>query len=229
MIGLLAAHSVTSLDVVHCGDARVITAGLPDSSVDLIFTDPPYFRDCLWMYGWLAAMAARVLRPGGWLLAMGGGQYADVILPAMARHLTYHYTLEVALTGTATATWRPHGQTTPVIARTKPIYAFAKGRSAPRTVVYTPFAGDGNDKRWHHWGQDMKSARYFIDCFSRPGDLVLDPFVGGGTTAVVCKHLDRRFIGIDSDPAAVETTRGRLRNQFYAPRQENQLALAFAM
>lgn len=35
---------------------------------------------------------------------------------------------------------------------------------------------------------------------SAPGDIVLDPFLGSGTTAVVCKKLDRRFIGIDLVP-----------------------------
>lgn len=34
---------------------------------------------------------------------------------------------------------------------------------------------------------------------SRPGDLVLDPFVGSGTTCVVAKKLGRRFIGVDLD------------------------------
>ncbi len=34
---------------------------------------------------------------------------------------------------------------------------------------------------------------------TRPGDLVFDPFLGSGTTAVVCRKLDRRFIGIELD------------------------------
>jgi site-specific DNA-methyltransferase (adenine-specific) len=34
---------------------------------------------------------------------------------------------------------------------------------------------------------------------SHPGSMVLDPFQGSGTTAVVCKKLDRRFIGIEQD------------------------------
>ena len=34
---------------------------------------------------------------------------------------------------------------------------------------------------------------------SKPGDLVLDPFLGSGTTAVTAKKLDRRFCGIEID------------------------------
>jgi site-specific DNA-methyltransferase (adenine-specific) len=35
---------------------------------------------------------------------------------------------------------------------------------------------------------------------SRPGDLVLDPFLGSGTTAVVARKLGRRFLGVEADP-----------------------------
>ena len=48
---------------------------------------------------------------------------------------------------------------------------------------------------------------------SNPGDLVLDPFVGSGTTAVVAKRLDREFIGIDSEPEYLEIARKRLEKE----------------
>jgi len=42
------------------------------------------------------------------------------------------------------------------------------------------------------------------------GDIVLDPFVGTGTTAIAAKRLGRRFIGIDIDPNYVEMTKKKL-------------------
>lgn len=45
---------------------------------------------------------------------------------------------------------------------------------------------------------------------TEPGQLVVDPFLGGGTTAVVCRHLGRRFVGCDRDAAAVASARARL-------------------
>jgi len=42
------------------------------------------------------------------------------------------------------------------------------------------------------------------------GDIVLDPFIGTGTTAIAAKRLGRRFIGIDIDPNYVEMTRKKL-------------------
>ena len=44
-----------------------------------------------------------------------------------------------------------------------------------------------------------------------PGDIVLDPFMGTGTTAVVAKRLHRHFIGVERHPAYVEAALGRIR------------------
>jgi DNA modification methylase len=49
-----------------------------------------------------------------------------------------------------------------------------------------------------------------VSRLTEPGELVVDPFVGGGTTAIVCRDLGRRFVGCDVDPKATETTRRRL-------------------
>lgn len=45
---------------------------------------------------------------------------------------------------------------------------------------------------------------------SRPGDLVLDPFFGTGTTGAVAKKLSRRFVGIEQDAGYVEAARARI-------------------
>lgn len=229
MSGRAQRHLPLTLGRVYHGDARALGDQVPDGAADLVFTDPPYLREFLPLYGWLAEWSARVLRPGGFLLTMGGGLYADEIMRMLSAHLTYFWTFHVALTGQSAGKVHPGGNHTPIITRVKPVYAFVNGWGSPRTVVYDPFAGDGNDKQWHHWGQDMRSARYYIDCFSRERDLVIDPFCGGGTTPVVCKHLKRRWLAFDSDPAAVETARGRVRNPYYAPASaDGQMALEFS-
>jgi modification methylase len=50
-----------------------------------------------------------------------------------------------------------------------------------------------------------------------PGDVILDPFLGTGTTAVVAKRLHRHFVGIERHPAYVEAAWGRVRRQKPAP------------
>ena len=69
---------------------------------------------------------------------------------------------------------------------------------------------DGRDKRFHEWGKSESGIIELVELFSEPGDLVLDPFMGGGTTGVACLQLGRRFMGVDIDPAAVETALARL-------------------
>jgi DNA modification methylase len=49
-----------------------------------------------------------------------------------------------------------------------------------------------------------------VEATSDPGDLVLDPFGGSGTTALVAARMGRRFITIDASPVAIETTEKRL-------------------
>ncbi|HQY24818.1 MAG TPA: site-specific DNA-methyltransferase [Thermoflexales bacterium] len=45
---------------------------------------------------------------------------------------------------------------------------------------------------------------------SAPGDLVIDPFCGSGTTLLAAQRLGRRWLGIDASAGAVEVARGRL-------------------
>ena len=42
--------------------------------------------------------------------------------------------------------------------------------------------------------------QHYIENSSSPGDLVLDPFMGSGTTGVAAKVTGRRFLGIEVDP-----------------------------
>ena len=49
-----------------------------------------------------------------------------------------------------------------------------------------------------------------IKASSNEGDLVADFYMGSGTTAEVCKDLNRKFIGCDLNPKAIEITKARL-------------------
>jgi len=50
-----------------------------------------------------------------------------------------------------------------------------------------------------------------------PGDVIVDPFLGSGTTAAVAKRLHRHFIGIERHPAYVEAAWGRVAAETRAP------------
>lgn len=51
---------------------------------------------------------------------------------------------------------------------------------------------------------------YFIEKSSKPNEIIIDPFLGSGTTAVACKQLNRNFIGIEISSKYCEIARKRL-------------------
>jgi site-specific DNA-methyltransferase (adenine-specific)/site-specific DNA-methyltransferase (cytosine-N4-specific) len=58
---------------------------------------------------------------------------------------------------------------------------------------------------------------WFIRLFTEPGDVVLDPFIGSGTTAVACVRLGRRYIGFEWNPEYVQVARERLEKESRQP------------
>ena len=58
----------------------------------------------------------------------------------------------------------------------------------------------------------MPLFKWCLANYSKPGDLVLDPFAGSGTTALACHALNRRFICIEKEAEYVEVARNRLRD-----------------
>ena len=51
---------------------------------------------------------------------------------------------------------------------------------------------------------------FLIEKSSKPNDIVLDPFLGSGTTAVACKELGRNYIGIEISPEYCKIAEKRL-------------------
>ena len=49
----------------------------------------------------------------------------------------------------------------------------------------------------HPTEKPLKLIKHFVELHSKKGDIVLDPFMGSGTTAVACIELERRFIGFE--------------------------------
>lgn len=66
------------------------------------------------------------------------------------------------------------------------------------------------DKRFHNMNQSPIEAEYCIEMLTPINGLVLDPMLGEGTTAVACRNKERRFIGIDKDPKAIQASKYNL-------------------
>lgn len=63
----------------------------------------------------------------------------------------------------------------------------------------------------HPTEKPLELIRRMIKVSSKPGDLVLDPFMGSGTTAVACKQLGRQFLGFERDLEYLKMAEERLR------------------
>ncbi len=193
------------VDVITTGDARELANQIPDASVEMIFTDPPYLREYLGLYGWLSETAMRVLKPGGYVFAYGAGEHLPETLRQMlSGGLTYFWTFALLHNGGYPRLWNKR-----LMSGYKPVLVFTKG--APRIVKWMSTVGAVSaDKRFHEWGQGAGFALKVISMLTACGDVVLEPFSGGGTVAAVCKQLDRRFIAFEIDACAAEKSRLRL-------------------
>ncbi len=69
----------------------------------------------------------------------------------------------------------------------------------------------GNKK--HPTEKPVELMEYYITNSTQEGDLVLDCFVGSGTTAVACKRTNRNFIGIEKEQKYVDIANKRLEQE----------------
>ncbi len=67
-------------------------------------------------------------------------------------------------------------------------------------------------KKDHPTPKPVNLMKHFIELHSESGDTVLDPFMGGGTTAIACKELGRKFIGIEFMSEYFEMSKRKLQN-----------------
>lgn len=76
-------------------------------------------------------------------------------------------------------------------------------------------AGDGSRLKHQHPATFPNQLPYdFIRCFTPEGGVVLDPFVGSGTTTVAAKNLGRSFVGIDIAPEYCAIAEKRMREEY---------------
>jgi site-specific DNA-methyltransferase (adenine-specific) len=191
-----------SVETRH-GDLRSALDDL-EGTVDAIITDPPYPAEFIEEFDALGELAARLLTPSGALVAMVGQSHLPAYLERLSRHLTYRWLGAYLIDGPAA---RVHARK--VGAKWKPLLIFDRGGER-RFLTQDTFTSAGDDKRHHRWGQSESGMADIVERLTEPGDLIVDPFLGGGTTALIARDLSRRFVGCDVDPLAVSESRKRL-------------------
>lgn len=187
-----------------CCDIRDAAKHVEAGSVDWVVTDPPYPKQYLPLFSALGSFAAHALRPGGSLVCMCGQSWLPEVYRLMSEHLTYRWTLAYLTPGQSAKVWDRKVSTF-----WKPLLWFTNGKYEGDWVGDV-CRSEANDKNHHHWGQSVSGMVDVLKRFADPGDVVCDPFLGGGTTAVAARICGCRFIGMDLDEACLDTTRQRL-------------------
>ncbi|MCK6619687.1 MAG: site-specific DNA-methyltransferase [Calditrichia bacterium] len=97
-----------------------------------------------------------------------------------------------------------------------------------------PF-GFKREKIEHPCPRPLEQVAYIINISTNPNDIVFDPFMGSGTTAIACLQLGRRFVGCEIDPQYFSVAENRIKSALSRPslfdgtiqlEESNQLDLA---
>ena len=202
---------------IICGDSKQVLSHFPNNSIDLVITDPPYlckYKD----------------RNGRTLM---NDDNADGVLPVydeLFRTLKPHSYCITFYGWTAIAefseAWSNAGFRTvghivwPKQYASKEGYMKYQHESAfilAKGYPYKPERPISDVQKWHYTGnrshpteKAVSVIEPLIKCFSKPGDLILDPFSGSGTTAVAAALNDRDYIGIELEEKYCDIAERRL-------------------
>lgn len=183
------------------GDFTEHSKEIPDNSIDLILTDPPYDKGSIPLYGKLAFLAGRVLKDGGSLVTYASNCWLLDIFHSMLQDtgIRYWWTFSVIHSGRHQLIY-PRD----IFAEWKPLLCFVKGEKI-REGILMKNMGDliesqPPDKSLDEWTQSPIEAEFIIDNLTVENQLVLDPFMGVGTFGLAALKLKRQIIGIELDP-----------------------------
>jgi len=190
-------ESVCDIRVCSCGE--LFASGIKP---DAVITDPPYPKEYLHLFNVLAESCAAAAVP---LVAVMSGQtYLPEVMQMLCKHLKYRWALAYLTPGGQAVQQFP----VKVNCFWKPVLLFGEAVDWIGDVCKSQT--NDNDKRFHDWGQSESGMSDLIERLTKPGDLICDPFLGGGTTAVVSLALGRKFVGCDIDAACVEKAKQRV-------------------
>lgn len=226
-------------DKIYCMDCLEDLKQIPDKSIDLIMTDPPYLIKSTRAGG--HSRLAHTIQPVNNLLKENGldsGINPD-ILPELARvmkkincyvwcnktqipdYLNY-FVGKLGCSFDIIIWWKTNP---PPLCNNKYLsdkeycLYFRKGGycqptsyESAKTVYYQPLNTQDKKEYPHPTIKPINIIRSLIANSSKPGDIILDPFMGSGTTAVACIELGRKYIGHEINQEYFEVARKRIQD-----------------
>jgi site-specific DNA-methyltransferase (adenine-specific) len=206
------------LNKIYCADCLELMQEIPDKSIDLLLTDPPYgikrdkgFEGFGGFGGFGTPIARRRYEEDDWdserptkeifngiirisknAIIFGGNFFTD-LLPQSNHWLVWDKLNTMPTFGDCELAWTN----------------FPRNSVKKYELQYNGLLGKESE-RFHPTQKPLKLMEWCLKNYSKEGDLVLDPFLGSGTTAVACKRLGRNFIGIEKEQKYVEIALKRL-------------------
>ena len=208
--------------VIYHGDCREVDL----RDVDAVVTDPPFFMPAdhfqsriKWQRSWgdvsilgtfwRATLDALVptLRPTGHFVAFCNGDSYPVFYPEMYRRFD---TLKCVVWDKGHVglgrIWR-HQHELIIAGRWRESFADIRGKLWADVIKV---AATPSVRREHPVEKPIELFRHFIEPITPDGGLVLDPFMGGGSTLIAAQRLGRRAIGIEIEERYCEIAAKRL-------------------
>lgn len=177
---------------------------IPDNSIDLLFTDPPYDWGALHLYEKLAKLSSRVLKEGSSLVTYCSEEleYKYQVIGFMkAAGLTPAFEIHVLLEGNGNALYKEK-----CFVKCKSLLVFTKGK--PNAIHYIPNAkvisSEKPDKLVHEWEQSIIEANHCIKYLTVEGETILDPMMGGATTIIAALESGRKAKGCEDNSSKPE-------------------------
>ena len=177
---------------------------------NFIITDPPYPEKYLYCWEELGKVASRILKNGGQLFAMSGQMWFFEITDMLRKYLQPHWIIANFLP--------PNGgnsiiHTNYVQQAWKPIFWFKKGEIPAESHFDIIGSLKGVKRIYHKWQQNIKVFLHLIKTYTKKDCIILDPFLGSGTTALACYQLGfTNFIGCDIDSHCIKTTQMQIQS-----------------
>jgi 16S rRNA G966 N2-methylase RsmD len=193
------------------GDFRTVDMGVGENEVGCVFTDPPYDRDSIGLYYESALWAYHFLKPGGLYIAYTGTLYLPEIHDALRRAgLVYVWECVTIHNGGHNVSWP-----TRTICGHKKILIYQKPPKVASWQAFLDTYTEGRQEQdLHPWQQCLAEAEYFLRHLVAPGSLVVDMFMGSGSTIVASINGGMNAIGIEQDPVTFETAKKRIEDHF---------------
>lgn len=189
---------------------------ISDKSIDHIFTDPPYnVSKASWDTGVLdlldqaAQECARVLKDEGLMFWFVPTRYLMKIGYLISQYIPYRWMF----------IWNtPNNMLVGDLGFSKytAILVFSRSKSIYHNMQDLKSISWKPNKTGHPTPKPKTLIQYLIKKVTKEGDLILDPFMGSGTTAVVCKEINRKYIGFENNPLYIDICVDRLSQETLA-------------